>query len=83
MVEVASLSLFEKDRMHYSMFDVGRSSVSFLIKLAVFLASGAAYMKLVACHLKLTICHSSFDTCPPLEDSLLDKLRKAKVSYSI
>jgi len=25
MVEVASLSLFEKDRIHYSMLDVGRS----------------------------------------------------------
>ena len=58
---IASLSLFQIDRstqklttgrIHYSMFDVGRSLVSHLIWLAVFLPRGDAHMKLheIRCH---------------------------------
>ena len=46
---IAALDLFKNDRIHYSMldhasawFDVGRSLVSFLIRLAAFQASGGA-----------------------------------------
>jgi hypothetical protein len=54
MVDVASLGFFKIDRIHYSMFDVGRSMltvrlwwircslVSFSIKLATSAASGWA-----------------------------------------
>jgi len=45
-----SLSRFKIDRIHYSMFDVGRSMfdvlVSFQIRLAVFWARGSARVKL-------------------------------------
>jgi hypothetical protein len=50
MVDVASLGLFKKDRIHYSMFDVERSVFDvhqFLFRFDWTLAaSGDAYMKL-------------------------------------
>ena len=46
---------FKQTEYIHSTFDVRRSSVSFSIKLAVFLASGVAYMKLVASHWSLAL----------------------------